>query len=140
MSKIPLDCPKNFVFPITEKVLEVEENNIKAPIPSKKRVLFGVRPCDIAAFACLRAFFEDYAKEGKVSDPFVTSKLNSLTLVAYNCPEPKQHCFCVAMGTGPAATNNFDLALTDIGDAYLVETGSAKGDDIAQTVITSSII
>jgi len=132
MSKIPLDCPKNFVFPITEKVLEVEENNIKAPIPSKKRVLFGVRPCDIAAFRCLRAFFEDYAKEGKVSDPFVTSKLNSLTLVAYNCPEPKEHCFCVAMGTGPAATTSFDLALTDIGNAYLVETGSAKGDDIAR--------
>jgi len=131
-TRIPLDNPKSYIFPITEKILEIEDNYLKACIKSTKRVLFGLRPCDIAAFRCLRAFFEDYAREGKISDPLVTSKLNSLTLVAYNCPEPKEHCFCTAMGTGPTATENFDLALTDIGNSYLVETGSTKGEDIVR--------
>ncbi len=131
-SKIPLDNPKKFVFPLTESVLEIRENRMRAPIESEKRVLLGVRPCDVAAFKCLKAFFEDYAREGKITDPFVTSKLNNLTIVAYNCLEPKEHCFCAAMGTGPVATDNFDLALTDIGNAYLVETGSVKGEDIAR--------
>jgi NAD(P)H-flavin reductase/formate hydrogenlyase subunit 6/NADH:ubiquinone oxidoreductase subunit I len=132
LSRIPLDNPKKYVFPLTEKVLEVEGNYLKGPIESKKRVLFGVRPCDVAAFRCLKAFFEDYAREGKITDPLVTSKLKNLTTVAYNCLEPKDHCFCTATGTGPTIEEGFDLALTDIGDAYLIEVGSPKGEDIVQ--------
>jgi len=131
-SKIPLDCPKNYVFPITETVLEVEGNKIKPTVESKKRVLFGIRPCDIAAFRCLKIFFEDYAKENKIQDPYVLSKMDKLTIVAYNCHEPKEHCFCAAMGTGPVAESGFDLALTDLGDVYLVEPGNAKGEEIIQ--------
>ena len=130
LSRIPLDSPKNYVFPITEIILEIEGNKIKAPMEYKKRVMFGIRPCDVAAFRCLRAFFEDYAKEGKISDPLVMSKFEGLTVVAYNCPEPKEHCFCTAMGTGPVATSDFDLALSDLGDSYLVESGSLKGEEI----------
>jgi sulfite reductase subunit B len=130
LSTIPLDSPKNYVFPITEIVLEVEANKIRDPIKSKKRVLFGIRPCDIAALRCLRAFFEDYAKEGKISDPLVMSKLQGLTIVAYNCPEPKEHCFCSAMGTGPVAMTYFDISISDLGNSYLVEPGSLKGEEI----------
>lgn len=132
LSKIPLDCPKNYVFPITEKVLEVEGNKITPIVESKKRVLFGIRPCDIAAFRCLKIFFEDYAKEDKIQDPYFMSKMDKLTIVAYNCPEPKEHCFCAAMGTGPVAESDFDLALTDLGDVYLVEPGNQKGEEIIQ--------
>lgn len=130
LTKIPLDNPKKYIFPMTETILEIEDNYLKASIKSPKRILFGLRPCDIAAFRCLKAFFEDYARQGKINDPLVTSKLNNLTLIAYNCPEPKEHCFCVAMGTGPTVAENFDLALTDIGNAFLVETGSANGENI----------
>src|SRR4030042_252893 len=130
LSRIPLDSPKNYVFPITEIILEIEGNKIKAPMEYTKRVMFGIRPCDVAAFRCLRAFFEDYAKEGKISDPLVMSKFEGLTVVAYNCPEPKEHCFCTAMGTGPVATSDFDLALSALGDSYLVESGSLKGEEI----------
>lgn len=132
LSKIPLDNPKNYVFPITEKVLEIKGDKIQSSVDSKKRVLFGIRPCDVAAFRCLKNFFEDYNKENKIEDPFFTSKMNNLTIVAYNCPEPKEHCFCEAMGTGPVATTDFDLAITDLGDVYLVEPGNLKGEAIIQ--------
>lgn len=130
LSKIPLDNPKNYVFPITERVLEVKGSQIHAPLESKKRVLFGIRPCDVAAIKCLKTFFEDYAKEGRISDPLVMSKLKGLTIVAYNCPEPKEHCFCSAMDAGPAATADFDIALSDLGNSYLVESGSLRGEGI----------
>lgn len=126
LSEIPLDCPKTYVFPITEKVLEISENKIMSDVQSEKRIIFGVRPCDVAAFRCLREFFGDYVKEGKISDPYVMEKMGKLMIIAYNCPEPKEHCFCAAMGTGPVAESDFDLALTDLGDAYLVEPGSPK--------------
>ena len=132
LSKIPLDCPKNYVFPITETVLEVEGNKITPTVESKKRVLFGIRSCDLAAFQCLKKFFGDYFEGDKLPDPYVMSKMNNLTIVAYNCPEPKEHCFCAAMGTGPVAESDFDLALTDLGDVYLVESGTQKGEAIIQ--------
>ena len=132
LSKIPLDSPKNYVFPITETVLEVEGNKITPTVESKKRVLFGIMPCDIAAFRCLKNFFEDYYEGDKLPDPYCMSTMNKLTIVAYNCPEPKEHCFCAAMGTGPVAESGFDLALTDLGDVYLVEPGNAKGEEIIQ--------
>ncbi len=132
LSKIPLDCPKNYVFPATEQILELEGNKIKPTVESKKRVLFGIRPCDIAAFQCLKNFFEDYVEEGKIQDPYFMSKMNKLTIVAYNCSEPKEHCFCAAMGTGPVAEADFDLSLTDLGDVYLIESGNAKGEEIVQ--------
>ncbi len=135
LSKIPLDSPKNYVFPITERVLEVKDSKILAPVEAKKRVLFGIRPCDVASIRCLRAFFEDYAKEGKISDPRVMSKLKGLTIVAYNCPEPKEHCFCSAMDTGPVATANFDIALSDLGNSYLVESGSLKGEEMLKKLM-----
>ncbi|MDH5419701.1 MAG: 4Fe-4S dicluster domain-containing protein [Candidatus Bathyarchaeota archaeon] len=132
LSKIPLDCPKNYVFPITEKILEVKDERIIPIVESRKRVLFGIRPCDVAAFQCQKEFFEDYVKEGKIRDPYVMDKIDKLTIVAYNCPEPKEHCFCVAMGTGPVTESGFDLALTDLGDVYLVEPGNSKGEEIIQ--------
>jgi len=132
LSKIPLDSPKNYVFPITETVLEVEGNKITPTVESKKRVLFGIRPCDIAAFRCLKNFFEDYSEGDKLPDPYVLSKFNNLIIVAYNCLEPKEHCFCAAMGTGPIAESHFDFALTDLGDVYLLESCTQKGEAIFQ--------
>lgn len=132
LSKILLDSQKNYVFPITETILEVEGNKIKPTVESKKRVLFGIRSCDIAALRCLKNFFEDYSEGDKLPDPYVLSKLNNLTIVAYNCLEPNEHCFCASMGTGPMAESDFDLALTDLGDVYLVESGTQKGEAIIQ--------
>jgi len=132
LSKIPLDTPKTYVFPITEKVLEVKGTDIMSTIKSKKLVLFGIRPCDVAALRCFREFFSDYSKEEKFVDPYVMDKMEKLITVAYNCPEPNEHCFCVAMGTGPTVTSGFDLALTDLGDSYLVEVGNDKGEEIVQ--------
>ena len=131
-SRIPLDDLKMYVFPITERVLKFENGKIKPILKSEERVLLGLRPCDVAAFQCLRHFFGDYVEEDKIRDPYVMDKMESLMIVAYNCPHPKEHCFCSAMGTGPVAASGFDLSLTDLGVAYLVETGSEDGERIVQ--------
>jgi len=132
LSEIPLDSPKEYVFPITETVLEVRGDKVTPVVESKEQVLFGVRPCDVAALQRLRRFFEDYAEDQKIRDPYFMDKMDRSMIVAYNCPEPKEHCFCAATGTGPTAESGFDLALTDIGDVYLVETGSPRGEEITK--------
>ena len=131
-SRIPLDDPKMYVFPITETIFTLEDEKVVPLLKSTKLVLLGMRPCDVAAFQCLKRFFGDYVEENGIRDPYVMDKMDDLTIVAFNCSHPKEHCFCSAMGTGPVATSGFDLSLTDLGDNYLVETRSERGEKIIQ--------
>src|SRR3569623_1425945 len=52
-------------------------------------------------------------------------------LVAGNCTHPAATCFCVSTGDGPRANTGYDLALTELDEGYLVETGSERGRAIA---------
>ncbi len=130
LSKIPFESPKEYIFPMTETILEVEGDDIKSDVESDRRVLFGVRPCDVAAFQCMTRFFEDYIEGEKIRDSYFMNKMVNTTIVAYNCTEPKEHCFCVAVGTGPAAERGYDIAITSLGDYYLVERGNSRGGEI----------
>jgi ferredoxin len=55
-------------------------------------------------------------------------------IVAVNCTEPGETCFCTSMGTGPEAGPGYDLALTELvsGDrhAFLVDVGTAAGASV----------
>jgi len=132
-SRIPLDDPKMYVFPMTEKILKFEDGKIKPILKSMKRVLLGVRPCDVAALQCLKRFFGNDI-ETEIRDPYIMDRMDRLMIVAFNCTNPKEHCFCSAMGTGPVATSGFDVSLTDIGGEYLVESGSEDGKRIVQNL------
>ena len=44
-----------------------------------------------------------------------------------NCLHPCGTCFCASMGTGPEATNGFDLGLTEFDDIFSVTIGSEAG-------------
>ena len=52
-------------------------------------------------------------------------------IVAVNCTEPGETCFCTSMGTGPQAGPGYDLLLTELagesGHEFVVEAGSAAG-------------
>lgn len=131
-SRAPLDNPKMYVFPVTEKILNFEEGRVTPIVKFDRRVLLGVRPCDVAAFQYLKRFFGDGNGGNRFRDPYVMEKMERLTVVAFNCPRPGDHCFCSAMGTGPVATSGFDLSLSDLGGAYLLEAGSEVGERIAR--------
>ena len=55
-------------------------------------------------------------------------------IVAVNCTEPGETCFCASMSSGPGAGPGFDLALTELlderGHRFLVDISSAGGADI----------
>ena len=61
-------------------------------------------------------------------------------IVAVNCTEPGETCFCASMGTGPGVDGAaaYDLALTELvderGHRFLVDVGSPRGADIMAQV------
>jgi ferredoxin len=88
----------------------------------------GVRPCDLRAIEIQDRVLghpgSRYAR--RRADAFV---------IAVNCTEPGETCFCVSMGTGPGAgQDGFDLALTEMagdgGHRFLVDVGSARGAEM----------
>jgi len=84
----------------------------------------GVRPCDLRAIAIQDRVL---AQPGSR----YAARRARLFIVAVNCTEPGETCFCASMGTGPGADGGYDLLLTELldesGHRFLVRAGSAPG-------------
>jgi ferredoxin len=91
----------------------------------------GVRPCDLRAIAIQDRVL---AQPGSR----YAARRARLLIVAVNCTEPGETCFCASMGTGPGADAGYDLALTEMvdegGHRFLVEVGSQRGADVMERV------
>jgi formate hydrogenlyase subunit 6/NADH:ubiquinone oxidoreductase subunit I len=108
----------------------------------------GVRPCDLRAIAIQDRVL---AQPGSR----YAARRARLFIVAVNCTEPGETCFCASMGAGPGAdgggsagsrggepfippgTPRYDLALTELLDSsgrgpasFLVDVGSPQGAEV----------
>ena len=121
--------PKKF-FHRTETLVQYEAaEDFSAPDFETDRpfILFGIHSCDLTGILRMDKFFS-----GDYIDPYYARRRENSTIVALNCIEPGENCFCASLGTGPSIEEGFDLLLTDVGDAYLVEIGTQKGDVMAK--------
>jgi sulfhydrogenase subunit beta (sulfur reductase) len=91
----------------------------------------GVRPCDLRAIAIQDRVL---AQPGSR----YAARRARLLIIAVNCTEPGETCFCASMGTGPGADEGYDLALTEMldehGHRFLAEAGSQRGADVLDRV------
>lgn len=103
--------------------LEVEMHEPEAP----SRAFFGVRPCEMAAIAKQ----DRVLLEGPHPDPAYEANRRNVFLVAVNCGDPAETCFCTSMGTGPAAGAGPDIVLTELVDgphvSYVAEARTDPG-------------
>jgi sulfhydrogenase subunit beta (sulfur reductase) len=91
--------------------------------------IIGARPCEIAALGIL----DRVLREGAVPDNRYAARREGAFVVVVECGSPSNTCFCTSMGTGPAASSGYDLALTElagpfVGDhLFYVQVGSIAG-------------
>jgi len=121
---------KQFLHPPREKLwsatrtaggFEVSEDDEQPP----RYAFLGVRPCD------LRAIEIQDRVLGQPGSRYA-GRRETAFVIAVNCTEPGETCFCASLGTGPGAgQDGFDLALTETvgegGHRFLVDVGSARG-------------
>jgi formate hydrogenlyase subunit 6/NADH:ubiquinone oxidoreductase subunit I len=121
---------KRFLHPPREKLwsatrtadgFEVSEDDEQPP----RYAFLGVRPCD------LRAIEIQDRVLGQPGSRYADRRETAF-VIAVNCTEPGETCFCASLGTGPGAgQDGFDLALTETvgegGRRFLVDVGSARG-------------
>jgi len=126
--------PKEFFLPPTETLFSFtsSKGGFSIALPEeaeKRRVLFGIRPCDVNALAILDKVFS-----GEQRDEYYLDKRQRTTLVAIGCNQPSETCFCGSVGAGPSLSSGFDVLLTEIDNAYFVEVASEKGEELVGKV------
>ena len=99
-------------------------------VAARPRAVLGVRACDLAALALHDQHFLD----GPFPDPGYRARREALLIVAVHCSHPAATCFCASTGDGPRATGGFDLALHELDDGFVVETGSDRGELLCATL------
>lgn len=126
-SKIP---PKEVLFPRSEKLYsyrqETGDVQLEEQIDKNKKVIVGLRPCDVKSFILLDNVFSNE----RYVDPYYVTRRNNTVLVGLGCNQPAATCFCSSLGGGPFSTEGLDLLLVDIGDRYVVEVLTERGREL----------
>ncbi len=119
---------KQFLHPPRLKLFSIEKSDgtwaLRPPAESLPRYAFiGVRACDLQAIGIQDRVFLN----GPFCDPHYARRREQVFILAANCGRVASTCFCASLKTGPRATGGFDLALTELDDVFVVETGSETG-------------
>ena len=118
---------KAFFFAPAEKVATFPDK--LEPAVDEKRILLGVKGCDLAALRVHDRMFGS----GEFADPFFRQRRDNTVLIAADCPAPADSCFCNLVGGRPYVTEGADLSLAVVEGVYLVEVLSEVGEELLQT-------
>lgn len=129
-----VQSPKAAVFPRVEELFSYRSKDGRVEIRERdpaavpRTVIFGLRPCDAAAFASLAAIFT-----WDQPDSLFSARLAATTVVGVSCARADEFCFCTSLGGGPGAATGSDILLTAAGGAaYLAEIVSEKGKQLVE--------
>jgi len=116
--------PKKYLVTTSEEIFRFTPDEGYRPILDDRRiVLVGVHACDINAIRILDSVYLE-----EPEDIFYRRRRENTLIVGISC-EPDEFCFCRSVGAD-SAQNGFDLFMYDLGDRYLIESGSTKGEKI----------
>jgi sulfhydrogenase subunit beta (sulfur reductase) len=130
----PYYPPKRFVFPHMERTMMIHKKadgdlSFEPMYEAPKRALFGIRSCDTRGIYHLDRFF--LGRDFK--DTYHELKRKNLFLVNVVCTDRDldigDQCFCMCTDSGPAARENFDLQLMDLGmNEFMAVAGTPAGE------------
>lgn len=126
-----LDPLKRFFIPQREELftydLTDKKPRLTPPAAGKPRILFGIRSCDVQGLAHTDGFFQ-----GAFYDALYWTRRQNTLIISLACNQPNESCFCICCNGGPWLEAGFDLQLTDLGDAFLIDVGSPAGRTFLQ--------
>lgn len=124
---------KKYLFPSNLKLWSAaKDGNGKLAVQEpeddpQKYAFIGVRGCELAAIKVQDRVFSG----GQHRDNDYTARRKKAFIVAVNCGQAAETCFCVSMGTGPGVESGYDISLTELiedgSPRYVAESGSDTG-------------
>jgi len=121
---------KVVAFPRTEKLFDYTKGKDGVTVTDfdpqsvPETVIWGIRPCDAAGIAPLRAIFNWDSK-----DILYNTRLEKSTVIGFSCSRCDESCFCTSVAGSPGNTEGSDILLTQLGENgdYLAEITTDKG-------------
>jgi ferredoxin len=125
----PQKSLKEVFFPQDEVMFRYEKVDQETQMVSteevkRERVVLGARPCDIEAISIIEEVFSGR----EYTDIYFLNKRKATMIIGMACHQPLPTCFCSSTGGGPFVRKGSDLFLIDLGEAYLVEILTEKGE------------
>ncbi len=130
---------KWYLYPPRARLFKVRPENggprlDRAAQPAVSYAFLGMRACDLKAMEIL----DGVLSRQVFQDPDYQAVRRKLFIVAANCLQPGQTCFCAVMDAGPRARSGFDLVLNEICEPgrndFIVEVGSRRGMELLSAV------
>jgi formate hydrogenlyase subunit 6/NADH:ubiquinone oxidoreductase subunit I len=130
-----VQSPKMAIFPRVEELLSFRSADGRVELREREldrlpeTVVFGLRPCDAAAIAALKAIFT-----WDSPDRLFSARLARTTIVGVACSRADADCFCTSVGGSPGGVAGSDILLTAMGQGgYLAEIVSARGRELLRS-------
>jgi len=119
---VTLQPPKKFFHPPTETLMTYRiGGSYTAVYDEQPFTLLGVHPYDMVALNQMaKIFSQDYY------DTHYMTRRKNATIVACDVVKASENVFASTMGTA-VVEEGYDILLTDIGQAYLAEVATGKG-------------
>ena len=114
---------KEFLFPMRQVAATFGGGQPSSQQEIKPFAVFGLKNCDLRSIRVLDCVF----MEDEFLDPSYVARRESMFIIAGDCFDPAQTCFCNMVGGRPFADEGFDLNLSKVKGGFLVEAGSDKG-------------
>lgn len=121
--------PKKYMLPQKEVLLKFEvggnSQSVQEEIPM---VLIGVHPYDMVAINQMDDLFsqDEY-------DTHYMNRRKNITIIACDVKTPSENIFASSMNTA-TCDKGYDLLLTDVGDSYIIEAATEKGQALLKTI------
>jgi len=116
---------KAFYFRPRQRVVHDFDREIPAQ-PSKPICLAGMKACDLRGFEVLDGMFVN----GTPEEPLYAKAREDGLIIASDCIETLETCFCTAVGERPHPIQEFDLNLSAVTEGYVAVTASEKGEHL----------
>jgi len=117
---------KEFLFPVCELAAIFPEP--AEPEEIKPFAVFGLKECDLRSIEILDKVFT----EEEFEDPLYIKRRENMFIIASDCFEPGESCFCNFFNGKAFAQNGFDINVSKIRDGFIIEAGSEKGEDFIE--------
>ncbi len=112
---------KEFLFPLRELAAVFPE--AVEPKEVEPFALFGLKACDLRSMDILDKVF----MEKEFEDPFYIARREAMFVIASDCSEPAESCFCTVLGGKPYSDSGFDLNVSQVEDGFVIGAGSVRG-------------
>jgi len=122
---VTLQPPKKYFLPPAETLMTYRVGGAyKSEYEGQSFVLLGVHPYDMIAINQMDELFQQ-----NYYDAHYMARRNSATIIACDVARASENVFASSMGTA-IVREGYDVLLTDIGDRYVAEAATEKGEKV----------